>query len=115
MYIKHSLKLLWNDIRFKNGFAPFFPALIAISLMLVLIVVLISSFFNGTGSLMGVCAGLTLLIYMVNSLGQAKRLEDLEEEVKKDKIKIKLLSRKGKDKGINLDRINQQMKDMQDD
>jgi amino acid permease len=119
MYIGYSLKLLADDLRFKSGIAPFLLALVASSLILVLIAVLVFSFFNGTWSFMGLCAGITLMFYMINSLGQGRRLEQLEGEVKKDKIKIEKLSKREprikKDSGINVENLNKMLKDFNEE
>jgi hypothetical protein len=115
MYIGYSLKLLVDDLRFKSGIAPFLLAVVASSLILVLIAVLIASFFNGTSSFMGIGAGVTLMFYMINSLGQGRRLEQLEGEVKEDKIKIEKLSKREplfkRDSGINIENLNKMIKD----
>lgn len=111
MSLKSNSKLLIDDLLFKNGFNSFLCATITSIFILFIWGLLIVSVIKGTLDLLAFGAGLALVFFILSNFGRDKKIEELEKTIHDDKIKINELSQKNKE--IDVDKINRQMKDME--
>jgi len=113
MSIKRNVKFLCVDLKGTNGVAAFVYALMTSIFVVGILVALIGFLIAGMADFPSICAGLVLAFFILGNFGRDKKMESMEKTIKDDKITIRKLY--DKNKGFDYDKINKQMKDMQDD
>lgn len=113
MSIKRNVKFLCVDLKGTNGIAAFIYALMTTIFVVGILLALVIAIIFGMADYSSVCAGLVLAFFILGNFGRDKKLESMEKIIQDDKITISKLYEK--DKGIDYDRLNKQMKEMQDD
>ena len=107
MNIKQNVKFLIDDLKGKNGFVSFMNSALHSVFILGILITIVWAICVGIADFVSCCAGVVLAIFMLNNFARDKEIEELKDKISKDK------SSKGI--SINLDKINQQMQDMQDE
>ena len=113
MSIKRNVNFIVDDLKGTNGFVSFMNALMH-SIFIVGIFILITwAICTGQADYPSVCAGLVLAFFILGNFGRDKKLGKMEKQIKDDEVTINKLSRK--EISINVDKIDAQMKEMQDE
>lgn len=113
MDIKRNLKLLVGDLSYKNGFICFMSALMSSIFLLGIFISMIWFVVIGQANFLSCGAALGLALFILGSFGRDKKIDRLEKTIHEDKIEIDKLSKK--DKTVSLEKIDRQMKDMQNE
>jgi len=113
MSFKKGIKLFSEDILFKNSLSGFLSALICSFFLLMIFMILIVAAIKHSVDFLVICGALTLMKIIFDDYKRDKKISKLEDTIQEDNIKIKKLS--NKEKNIDLNKINQQMRDVHDE
>lgn len=104
---------MWEDLMGERGLKNFIASFVTSVLLMLIMIFFIIGFYEGDLDILGFGAGITLGTFMILHQGQDRKIDNLEKRVKEDENKIEKISRK--DKVIDLDKLDEQRKKMQED
>ena len=113
MSVRKGLKLLFIGIRGKKGHRSFIHALIAIGLILVILLLLVVAAIKGTIDVLSLGGSIVLILFILGNYQQDDKIDRLKNRIHQDEEKIDRLM--SKEKSIDVDKMNQQMKEMQEE
>ena len=80
--MKNNIQILWDDIRLKNGWVCFIPALFAIIFIVLVLLIAITSAVKGESSIMGTGVCLAFCFYILSGF---KKEDNKEKQIEEDK------------------------------